>query len=350
MAFGWLKDRLSDVADAAWDAATEVADTVVEAVGDVASVTGDVIGAVGAVADAATLGLASDVLHVVDNTVLDTVDTLTGGLVDVDYDGGNFSASVGVDGIAHVGASVGEDGVRHSASALDQGFDVGLTDAGLDASGHAGIDWGPLPYAGGSVRIDGDGDIAAEGTVQGTIPTPIGLLSGRAEAAFVRQGDLWAGELHADGTLRLPSGSVIAGGVDASYLETVDGSMLSVGVEGSFTSPGVGTVGGSLGYDRLEVGDVVAERFEAGAYASGYGAHVEVGVHGERVTTPAGSTSEWDASGDVSVPGLDGGSSGDAPPPMEIEPAPAPATEFDDALAAADEVEVSVDEMFSDLG
>jgi hypothetical protein len=36
--------------------------------------------------------------------------------------------------------------------------------------------------------------------------------------------------------------------------------------------------------------------------------------------------------------------------PVEIEPAPLPATAFDDAIAAADEVEVSVDEMFSDLG
>ena len=112
---------------------TEAADAAVEAVGEAAAATGDVVGTIGAVADAATFGVASGVLHVVDNTVLDTLDEVTGGTIDIDYDDGNFSAGVGIDGVLHVGAAVGEDGIRHSANALNQGFDVGLTENGLDA-------------------------------------------------------------------------------------------------------------------------------------------------------------------------------------------------------------------------
>ena len=109
----------------------EVADTVVDAVGYAAANTGDVIGAVGTVVDTATFGVASAVLDVVDNTVLDTVDELTGGIVDVDFDDGNLSASVGVDGVLHVGAAVGDDGIGQSSDVLDQSYDVSATTTGL---------------------------------------------------------------------------------------------------------------------------------------------------------------------------------------------------------------------------
>ena len=65
-----------------------------------------------------------------------------------------------------------------------------------------------------------------------------------------------------------------------------------------------GAIGGSAGYDRVETGGMVAERFEAGAYAAGYGSRVEAGVSHTSVTTPEGSYSEWDANGSLSVPGL----------------------------------------------
>ena len=262
------RDRLSDIADEAWDAATtvaeaawdaaaEVADTAVDAVGYAAAHTGDVIGTVGTVVDTATLGVASAVLDVVDNTVLDTVDELTGGTIDIDFDDGDLSASVGVDGVLHVGAAVGDDGIRQSSDVLDQSYDVSATKDGLDAKGQAGIDWGPLPYAEGDVTVEADGDIAAHGRVQGTLPTPIGVLSGEAEAEIMREGDMWGASLDADGKLYLPSGDVVGGGVDAAYVDTPDGSALSVDVEGSYTRPGVGTVGGSLGYDRIETSDGV---------------------------------------------------------------------------------------------
>jgi hypothetical protein len=314
-----------------------VADTVVDTVGSAAAATGDVIGAVGTAVDTATFGAASGVLDIVDNTVLDAVDAATGGLIDVDFDDGNLSASVGVDGIVHVGAAVGEDGVTHSVDLIHQSYDIGLTDDGLNASGRAGIDWGPLPFAEGDVTVESDGDLAASGQIQGTVPTPWGMLSGHAEAEVLRNDEMWGASLDADGSLLRPDGSVIRGGIDASYVETADGSALSLGVEGSYTHPGVGTVGGSLGYDRLETGGIVVEQFEAEAYASGYGVKVDAGVEYASVSTPEGSASSWDVSGDLSSAPV-----GAAP----VEPP----TEFESAIAAADDVEVSVDEMFSDLG
>ena len=145
MGLGWLRDRLGDVAEATWEAVTEVADAAVDAVGTVAENAGDVIGTIGEVADAATLGLGSAVLNVVDNTVLDGVDEITGGVINVDYDDGDISASVGVDGVLHVGAAVGDDGISHSASVINQSFDISATDDGFNASGQAGIDWGRFP-------------------------------------------------------------------------------------------------------------------------------------------------------------------------------------------------------------
>jgi hypothetical protein len=358
MGLGWLRDRLSDVGDAAWDAVTDVADATVDAVGTVAAGTGDVIGAVGSAVDTATLGAAGAVLDAVDDTVLDGVDAITGGLVDVDFDGGNLSASVGLDGVLHLGAAVGEDGIRHSTDLLDQQFDLAVGDDGLQVSGQAGVDWGPLPFASGDIAVDDDGDITFEGVVQGTIPTPVGLLSGRAEADFVRDGDTWAASVDADGTLVLAGGGVVKGGVDAAYAATPDGSALSLGLEGSFTEPGVGTVGGSLGYDRIDHDGIVAERFEAGAFAEGYGVRVDAGVEHTSVTTPTGSVSTWDTSVDLSKAGSSPSADASAPAAAAAadsaatsEPAPDPtATDFDRSIAAADDVEASVDEMFGEWG
>ena len=405
MGLGWLRDRLGDVAEATWEAASEVADAAVDAVGAVAENAGDVIGTVGEVADTATLGLGSAVLNVVDNTVLDGVDEITGGVINVDYDDGDISASVGVDGVLHVGAAVGDDGISHSASVIDQSFDISATDDGFNASGQAGIDWGPLPYAAGDLIIEADGDIAFEGEAQGTLPTPYGIFSGEAEAEFMRNGEDWGGRFNTDGTWTLPNGNIVGGGLDAAYMQTGGDSVLSLGVEGSYTVPGFGTVGGSAGYDRVEAGDMVAERYTADGYAAGYGGRIEAGVTHTSATTPDGSTSEWDTRGGVSLPLL-GDVLGDtdgtqmlasvvaAPMPVPAEPAAAPTAsggrpagvpdvaapmesaptqlelppepvpnpapepalaapptdEFETALAAADDVEASVDDMFSDLG
>ena len=138
---------------------------------------------------------------------------------------------------------------------------------------------------------------------------------------------------------------------------TPDGSALSLGVEGSFTEPGVGTVGGSLGYDRIEHDGVVAERFEAGGFAEGYGVRVDAGVEHTSVTTPTSSVSTWDTSVDLSAAGSSPSADASAPrrPTADAaatsEPAPDPtATEFDRSIAAADDVEASVDEMFGEWG
>ncbi len=201
--------------------------------------------------------------------------------------------------------------------------------------------------------MEADGDVAFDGAVQGTIPTPYGILSGRAEADFVRDGESWAGSLDADGSLLLAGGGIVKGGVEAAYATTPDGSSLSLGLEGSFTEPGVGTVGGSLGYDRIEHDGVVAERFEAGAFAEGYGVRVDAGVEHTSVTTPTSSVSTWDTSVDLSAAGSSTSSDASAPATTDAAAEPAPdstATEFDQSIAAADDVEASVDEMFGELG
>jgi len=138
-----------------------------------------------------------------------------------------------------------------------------------------------------------------------------------------------------------------------AYVDTPDGSAFSVGVEGSYTVPGVGTVGGSLGYDRVEADGVVAERFEGEAYASGYGFQVEAGVEHTSITDANGTTSTWDVSGDLS--GFDTAEPPPAQEPLPVpepepSPEPPPPSEFETAIAAADDVEVGVDEMFADLG
>ena len=110
----------------------------------------------------------------------------------------------------------------------------------------------------------------------------------------MRNGEDWGGRLNTDGTWTLPNGSIVGGGLDAAYMQTGGDSVLSLGVEGSYTVPGFGTVGGSAGYDRVEAGDMVAERYTADGYAAGYGGRIEAGVTHTSVTTPDGSTSEWD--------------------------------------------------------
>jgi hypothetical protein len=386
---GWLKDKAGDIADAAWDAATDVADAAADTVGALATVPGDVLGTAGSAVNTVTFGAAGGALDLIDDTVLDGIDAATGGLIDVDFDDGQFSASVGVDGYASIGASVGQDGIAHTSDVIGQGYDIGLSDDGLDLSGQGGIDWGPLPYGDVDLTIDADGNVELSSRAQGTFPTPWGLVSGRAESEFVREGDHWRAHVDADGSLRLANGAVVGGGIDATYAETEDGSFLDVGVEGSYRIPGTVTVGGSLGYQRIEDGDVVIEGFQGEAYVDGFGRHVEAGFDYAGVETPDGSFSEWDTRlptdalfgpsdiapeaepGSVAWgPAPNGGLGAtpapaqqiappeaappapSAPEPVPAEPVvaePPPPETFETAIASADQIETSVDALFDEL-
>lgn len=304
MALGWLKDKVSDVAGSTWDAATEVADVVADTTGALATVPGDLIGAAGSTVNAATFGLAEDAMNVVDDTVLDGLDAATNGVIDLDFDDGQFTANAGFDDVLAVSAGVGADGVSTGFDLIDQHMDVELSDDGLALSGEAGVDWGPLPYASTDLQVAADGDVTLDTEAQGTFPTPYGLVSGSVDAEFAQDGDRWAGRVDADGSIRLTNGSIVRGGVDAAYAVTEDGSALSVGLEGSYTQPGIGTVGGAVGYERVEAGDVVMEGFRGEAYAEGLGGRVEAGASHMSIDTPDGSVSGWTTHVDATGPDL----------------------------------------------
>src|SRR5690606_9354376 len=116
----------------------------------------------------------------IDDTVFDGIDYLTGGAIDIDFDDGQFGVNLGISGLAQVGVGLGEDGVTATLDAGLASVDLGLTDEGLSLATEAGIDFGPLPYMNGHVEIGADGDVSIAGHVQGTVPLPGGILSGHA--------------------------------------------------------------------------------------------------------------------------------------------------------------------------
>ena len=108
-------------------------------------------------------GFGDDVLNYLDDHVLDQVDSATGGVIDVDFDNGAFTAGVGVDDFLGVGVGISGDGVTVSSDGPLLGVNVGVTDShgttvlfdenidgvevpagadvgfGLDADGGAGV-------------------------------------------------------------------------------------------------------------------------------------------------------------------------------------------------------------------
>jgi hypothetical protein len=278
---GAIVDGASDVVDAAGDAA----EAAVEAVETVA----------GSAADA------------VDDYVLDPVDYITGGIVNVDWDGGMFSASVGIRGVASAGVKVGEQGFGAYQDSLLSSASIDVSGDGLELSGSAGIPIGPLPYAETHINVSDDGAVDIGGRWQGTIPTPVGLLSTEGEYEFQRTPDgAWAAGLDAEGTLMMPSGTYVGGGVSVHHVETADGdSMTSVGVTGVVGEKGVGEVGGGIGYQHIEQDGVEIDIVTGEGYASGFGLKVEGEAGYTRIETEDGTTVEhFEASGSAEGYGM----------------------------------------------
>jgi hypothetical protein len=360
-----LWDVISDAADAVGDAVSDAAEDVYDSAST--SSFGDAIGWAGETVDTATFGLASRAMNAADDYVFDTVDYVTGGALNVDFDGGQFSVGAGFDGLAQVGASVGEAGMTTTGElAYGSTYELGLTDNGFTASGSAGIDWGPLPYAEGHMQIDANGDVNIGGRVQGTVPTPYGILSGEASGGFIRTDEGWGAFVDADGTLRMPSGTTIHGGIEATYMENADGSYTSVGLEGSVSMPGMGTAGGAVGYERAEDadGDVV-EGFHAEGEVDALG--ISASAHADYAHSNIDGVEQSGWSGDVDFDGPDLsdatrmatqfaaselgaddglaagdvlGTSGVDMPPMD---------DFDSAIQTADSVDASMDDLVQDL-
>jgi hypothetical protein len=315
--FGWVGDAVDAVGDVAEDvggAFVDAAEAVGGAIGEGAEAAAqgagifggalaDVIDWSATAVDTATGGLAGAALNFADDTLFDTIDTLTFGAVNVDFDDGNFGVDVGVPGVATWGASMGEDGIAAHGSMGVAEFEGSLGRDGLSAGGQAGIDWGPLPYAEGHIDMGADGTVSIDGRAQGTIPTPIGLVSGEADVGFGRTPDgAWAMNVNADGTLTLPSGTYIGGGVDFAHMQNADGdNITSLGLEGRVGEHGVGEVSAGAGYTHIEQDGVTMDTVTGHAEASGYG--FEAGVQGgyNRLETAGGDVFEQaNVSGHVS--------------------------------------------------
>ena len=297
-----LWDSITDAADAVGDAVSDAAESAYDTV--TSSAIGDTIAWAADSVDTATFGLAGRAMNVADDYVFDSVDYVTGGAVNIDFDDGQFSVGAGIDGIASMGASVGEAGITANGGVIaGTSFDIGMTDDGFTASGSAGINWGPLPYAGGHIDLDPDGGVSINGELQGTIPTPVGLLSGEVSGGFVNTDQGWGAFVDADGTLRLPSGTTIRGGLDVAYQETGDDSQLSVGVDGSVSMPGLGTAGGSLDYDRIESDGDVVETFQAQGEVDALGMSATAQANYAHTNIDGVDRSDW--SGDVDFDGPD---------------------------------------------
>ena len=338
----FVADTASDVGDGIVAAAEEVGGAVVDAgeafvdgVGDAGGYLGDGIDWAATALDDASFGMAGWTLDLMDDAVFDQVDYLSGGLVDIDFDDGTFSAAVGIDDVFGAGMSIGEHGITAEYDTLVAGTEVGLTDDGFLAEGSAGIDFGPLPYAEGHTEVSEDGEISINGRAQATIPTPIGLVSGEVDGGFVRTDEGWGAYVNADGTLTLPTGTYVGANVGVNYAETADGSVFGASVGGRLGQTGVGEVGAGVEYDRIQQGDDVIEhvggevygqgygfearagadytagtvdgvefeKFEAEGSLSGHGKSISGGVSYDEVTANGVTVSAWDA--DVDVQGFD---------------------------------------------
>ncbi len=299
-------DVVSDVGSGIADAAESIGEAAVDVAGNAGGYLGDGLGFAGGLVDTATFGGASGILNAVDDTVFDGVDYVTGGVVDIDFDDGRFSASVGIDGVASAGASIGEDGVTASADSFLASTDVGLTDQGFSYDSSGGIDFGPLPYYDGHVDVSPTGDVSVNGHIQGTVPTPYGLLSGDASGGFVKTDQGWGAYVDADGSLLLPSGTTVAAGLNAGYMETADGdSQTTFGAHGSVSEPGVGTIGGSFGYQSTTHDGVTLTTQSAEGHASGFGATASASENYIGLDTPDGSISQTTTDFDLSGPTVD---------------------------------------------
>jgi len=300
-----VSDGVSDIGSGIADAAEDVGSAAVDVAGNAGSYVGAAVGGLGAAVDAATGGAASSVLNAVDDTVFDGVNYVTDGAVDINYDDGRFSASVGIPGVADVGASIGENGVTASSDTMLGSTDVGLTDQGLQFDSSGGIDWGPLPYYSGHTDVSPNGDVSVNGHVQGTVPTPYGILSGQATTGFEDNQQGWGASLDADGSLLTDSGVTIGAGVQAAYAESGGNSQTTLGLEGSLSEPGLGTIGGGIGYQSTTKDGVTVTQEHADGYASGFGVTASAGVSYVGIDTPQGSASQVTTNAGLSGPTID---------------------------------------------
>jgi len=288
---GFVEDTVSGAADALGGAADAAVGVVVEAADWLGAAVDE---ATDAVVDAVVV--ASEWLaNTTDDYIFDTVDFITAGVVDIDYDGGDFSANLGIDGVASVGISFGDSGFDFGTEAdigiASGGFGVS-DDEGFATSASAGVDWGPLPYAEGHIDVSEDGDVSVGGRAQGTLPTPYGVVTGSAEGDFYRNEDgSWGAHAAGEGTLYTPAGAVIGANANIGYDESADGdSVFTAGAGGSYGTLGGPSVSAGVDYAHSEIDGVTTDSVSGEVGVEGYG--FEAGAEG-------GYTRSEDAQGNV---------------------------------------------------
>ena len=357
-------DAVGDVAEAVGDVAEDVGEAVGDAAGAVVDTAGDVVGGTAAAVagaldagitavDTATGGVVGEVLNVVDDVVLDSIDVVTFGVVDVDMDDGTLSAKFGMGDSLSAGGSIGRDGVRMDWEVIAGKAGGGLTDEGFDLELEGGVDIEGLPYLNLDVDVAPDGDIKASGEIQGTLPTPIGVLSGEAEGSVVRTEEETAIHLEGDGKLVTPGGTTIKGQVDTTYIDNPEGSHFSIDVAGSVTEPGVGTAGGGIVYSRTEKDGDVVETAHAEAYAQGHGVKVGAGVDYARIERDGNVLEKFEAEASAQGYGISAQAEADhmsatidGQQHAEWETDTNVDVDLGTAVAAADEIEGSVGDLF----
>jgi hypothetical protein len=288
--------------DMTFDAAKYMGARGVDMVVEGTALVGPTIELAGVAAEVATLGLGDDVMHAVDDHVLDTIDEATGGIVDLDYDDGGFSVNVGIDDVIGLGLAIGEDGLSAESEVLVGGsYGVGMGDDGLLLRAEGGIDEFPLPYVKTHVEIDADGNVDVNGVVQGPYPYPVGdgILAGRVEGGFQKTEEGWMAEAQAEGVWIGADGTQISGQAGLLYGENEDGNIFSANAAGSITGE-YGTVSGGASYSRIDQDGVIIETFEAEAHASGFEMEAGAGAKYMGIETPEGSESVWETDIDVS--------------------------------------------------
>lgn len=277
---GAVADLVADAAAAAATAAADAAAATAAAVASVVSDTGDWLGnaiddVATAVADV-TIDTGEWLANTTDDYIFDTVDFITAGAIDIDYDGGDFSANLGIDGIATVGISFGDSGFDFGTEAdvgiASGGFGVS-DDEGFATSASAGVDWGPLPYAEGHVDVSEDGDVSVGGRAQGTLPTPYGVVTGSAEGDFYRNEDgSWGAHAAGDATLYTPTGIVVGANANIGYDESADGdSVFTAGAGGSVGTLGGPSVSAGVDYAHSDVDGVTTDSVSGEVGVEGYG-------------------------------------------------------------------------------
>ena len=122
-----MTDIAGSVIHGVYGVGESVVDSSLDVIGSAGGIIGDTVGGAAGLANAAMGGYGDDVLNVIDDYVLDTVDTATFGVIDVDFDDGALTASVGVDDLLGLDVGVSGDGVTVGADAPLLGAEVGLT-------------------------------------------------------------------------------------------------------------------------------------------------------------------------------------------------------------------------------